>query len=168
VLKPDCGGLPLSFGNLVEFRIFLSVSLFDLFPVNISLTKQLLMFFLLLLSISCKYSSLCDHRVSPKVRVHQGCHLNILFKIRKSDFKNQILGGATISKMLIFYYISPIFFESYKFDKISHLKNQIFDTKKSGFFPDLTSQNQHFSEKHQQTWRIPGVHPNFFHENFPS
>jgi hypothetical protein len=46
----------------------------------------------------------------------QGCQEH-LFKISKSDFKNQIL-GVKISKMLIFHYIS------YKFDKISHLKNQ--------------------------------------------
>jgi ubiquitin C-terminal hydrolase len=45
---------------------------------------------------------------------------------------NQILRGAKISKLLIFHYIS------YKFDKISHLKNQI--------FPILASQNRHFSE----------------------
>ena len=64
---------------------------------------------------------------------------NICFKISKSDFKNQIL-GAKISKMLIFHYIS------YKFDKISHLKNQIWHWKIS-ILPDLTSQNQHFSEK---------------------
>ena len=40
--------------------------------------------------------------------------------------------------MLIFHYIS------YKFDKISHLKNQIWHWKIS-ILPD--SQNQHFSEK---------------------
>jgi hypothetical protein len=43
------------------------------------------------------------------------------FKIRKPDFKNQIL-GAKISKMLIFHYIS------YKFDKNSFLsKNSNFE-----------------------------------------
>jgi hypothetical protein len=50
--------------------------------------------------------------------------------LQKSDFRSKML--------LIFHYIS------YKFDKISHLKNQIWHWTIS-IFPDLTSQNQ-------QTW----------------
>ena len=50
--------------------------------------------------------------------------------------------------MLIFHYIS------YKFDKISHLKNQIWHWKIS-ILPDLTSQNQHFSEKSADLAPLP-------------
>jgi hypothetical protein len=44
---------------------------------------------------------------------------NILFKIKNSDFKNQLLEAKIGKMLLIFHYIS------YKFDKILYLKNQI-------------------------------------------
>jgi hypothetical protein len=61
-----------------------------------------------------------------------------LFKIRKSDFKNQILEEAKISKMLIFHYIP------YKFDKNLHLKNQISHLRISRLFQNRVTESQEY------------------------